>query len=91
MSVIFDKPKKYRFQGRLVRSGHLISTLNGEEGRAELLAFGEKIGMRAQWLQKRGTPQEHFDLFGSKVEQAVAAGARQASDREWVEARQAKT
>ena len=48
---------------RLGRSSHLVSDLPGEAGTAELVAFARGIGMRATWLQKAGTPHEHFDVF----------------------------
>lgn len=41
----------------------------------ELLAMADRIGVRRQWLQKAGTPQEHFDIAMAKRALAVKAGA----------------
>lgn len=56
-------------------SCHMCSTLHGEEGTAELVAFAVKIGMRRSWLQHPGDEYEHFDLFGDRRARAVRAGA----------------
>lgn len=51
---------------------HLISDKN----RSELLRFGKKIGLKKEWLQKKGTYQEHFDLLGMDMYlKAIKAGA----------------
>lgn len=42
---------------------------------AELLAMADRIGVARKWLQKPGTPQEHFDIATSKRAEAVKAGA----------------
>lgn len=41
----------------------------------ELLAMADRIGVRRKWIQKAGTPSEHFDIAKSKRALAVAAGA----------------
>lgn len=41
----------------------------------ELLAMADRIGVQRKWLQKAGTPHEHFDISMSKRAVAVAAGA----------------
>ena len=41
----------------------------------ELLAMADRIGVRRKWLQKPGTPQEHFDICLAKRAAAVSAGA----------------
>lgn len=43
----------------------------------ELLAMADRIGVARRWLQKAGTPREHFDIAKSKRVLAVAAGARE--------------
>lgn len=60
---------------RMGPSCHMCSTLSGAEGTAELIAFAARIGMRPGWIQRKGTPHEHFDLFGRRRERAVQAGA----------------
>jgi hypothetical protein len=42
----------------------------------ELLAMADTIGVDRKWLQKPGTPQEHFDIAQSKRALAIAAGAQ---------------
>lgn len=48
----------------------------------ELLAMADHIGVRRKWLQKSGTPQEHFDISSSKRAIAVQAGAVEITMRE---------
>ena len=48
----------------------------------ELLDIADRIGVQRRWLQKAGTPQEHFDISMSKRALAVAAGAREVKRRE---------
>lgn len=60
---------------------HMISTLPGEEGHRELMAFATKIGMNYQWLQKEGQPDEHFDIKHSKYALARDHGSTLVSRR----------
>lgn len=73
--IVMDTPSHRRHEDRIVRTAHLISTVAGRDGRIELLRFGHRIGLRESWLQERGTPWEHFDLFAHKIEAAIDAGA----------------
>lgn len=41
----------------------------------ELLAMADTIGVQRKWLQKQGTPREHFDIAKSKRAVAIANGA----------------
>jgi len=43
--------------------------------RAELDAMADRIGVARKWIQKAGTPQEHYDICQSKRVLAVKAGA----------------
>ncbi|HEY9014414.1 MAG TPA: DUF4031 domain-containing protein [Gemmatimonadales bacterium] len=61
------------FRGR--PSCHLFSNLPGLAGSAELLSFAQRIGMKPSWVQNPGTPREHFDLVGSRIDAARRAGA----------------
>lgn len=45
----------------------------------ELLAMADEIGVQRKWIQKAGTPHEHFDIAQSKRKLAVAAGAVEVS------------
>lgn len=54
---------------------HLFSDLPGEAGRRELLAFADRLGIEARWIQKPGTAREHFDVTESTRQRALALGA----------------
>lgn len=62
-------------------SCHMMSTLEGEDGRLELIAFAKKLGMKAAWIQYPGTHRQHFDLVAAKRAKAVALGAAEVSAR----------
>ena len=55
---------------------HLLSDLPGAEGRAELLAFAERLGVEARWIQNEGTATEHFDLREPMRQRALELGAQ---------------
>lgn len=48
----------------------------------ELLAMADRIGVDRKWLQKAGTPHEHFDIALSKRSLALSAGAVEVSRME---------
>lgn len=50
----------------------------------ELLAMADRIGVQRKWIQKAGTPYEHFDICRSKRKLAVEAGAVEVTSREIV-------
>jgi len=85
MALIYDKPSPSYKSGHRVMCSHLMSTLDGYEGQQELIEFGKTIGLKPSWLQKKDTPYEHFDLMGSKIFAAGAAGAHEVPGRELVE------
>ena len=41
----------------------------------ELLAMADRIGMDRKWIQKAGTPHEHFDVPAPRRRLAVRYGA----------------
>lgn len=51
----------------------------------ELLAMVDTIGVQRKWIQKAGTPWEHFDISLAKRKLAVSAGAKEITSRELVE------
>lgn len=55
---------------------HLLSDLPGAEGQAELLAFAERLGVGARWIQNEGTATEHFDLREPMRQRALELGAQ---------------
>ncbi len=42
---------------------------------SELLSMARSIGVDHRWIQKAGTPQEHFDICQSKRKIAIQNGA----------------
>ncbi len=81
--ILIHPPSSTTFRGFRTHT-HMASTLPGEEGTAELLVFGKRIGLKAAWLQYRGTPKEHFDVFDGAIDRALAAGALEVHAHEFV-------
>lgn len=73
--IVMDTPRPATFRGKRILTAHLLSTLPGGAGTAELLAFAKKLGMKAEWIQHRGGYNEHFDLMGTRCQAAKDAGA----------------
>lgn len=48
----------------------------------ELREMGRKLGLEMRWIQKPGTPAEHFDLVERKRTTAILFGAIGISRRE---------
>lgn len=48
----------------------------------ELLAMADRIGVAQRWIQKQGTPLEHFDISLGKRALALKHGAVEISRRE---------
>lgn len=82
MAVIFDTPTPERIQGARVYFARLMSTETGKAGTAELCAFAEQLGLRREWLRKPGSTDEHFALFGHKIDAARCAGASETNARQ---------
>ena len=71
MTVYVDdmyKTEMGRF-GRM-RMSHMIADTTDE-----LLAMADKIGVQRRWLQKAGSPDEHFDISKGKRDLAIDNGA----------------
>ena len=81
--ILFDTPRPVDFR-RFTTTAHMMSDRIGEEGTRELLAFGARIGLWEHWIQRRGEPTEHFDLFDGAVDRARACGAVEVTPRELV-------
>ncbi len=78
--IFIDEP--FHAKGRIW--SHLWDSDNDV---ARLQTFADGIGLKRAWFQmKVGFP--HYDLTGSKIEEARQAGAVTKSLREWVEERQ---
>jgi hypothetical protein len=67
MSVYVDQPI-HPF-GRMVMCHMMADTTE------ELLSMADRIGVQRKWIQKAGTPREHFDVCMSKRRLAVEHGA----------------
>lgn len=75
MMVVYVDDAMIRYRG--MRMNHLIA-----DSTEELLAMVETIGVQAKWIQKAGTPDEHFDIAASKRDLAIEAGAVAVSSRD---------
>lgn len=64
------------------RMYHVVSDLPGGQGSEELKTFVRGCGMRADWVQYRGSYREHFDAHGPLVDCLRVRGARQVSNHE---------
>lgn len=53
-----------------MKMSHMIA-----DSTEELLGMADKIGVQRKWIQKAGTPDEHFDIALGKRAIAVNAGA----------------
>jgi hypothetical protein len=76
----------HHWYGPGVRRGeriyHVLSDLPGEAGTQELVGFVVRYGMRAAWIQYRGTYREHFDAPEHVGLRMLADGAHPATNRE---------
>lgn len=55
--------------------GQMIMCHMMADSTEELVAMAVAIGVKTKWIQKRGTPYEHFDICKSKRAMAVKQGA----------------
>lgn len=62
--------------------GRMIMCHMAADTTDELLAMADTIGVHRRWIQKQGTPMEHFDIALSKRKAAVRAGALEVTRRE---------
>lgn len=74
MTVYVDNMKAP--YGRMIMCHMLADTTE------ELIAMADRIGVRRKWLQKPGTPHEHFDICTSKRALAVKYGAKEITWRD---------
>ncbi|UCG39379.1 MAG: DUF4031 domain-containing protein [bacterium] len=74
MAVYMDRPNGDGW-------AHLISNLEGNGGRRELVRFGRMIGLTRR-IHRMGCYGEHYDIRGSEIRRAAAAGALLVARRE---------
>lgn len=53
--------------------------------REELDEMADFVGVARKWIQKRGTPEEHYDVAMSARAKAVAFGAKEVTTKELIE------
>ena len=70
--------------GRMKMCHMVASTHN------ELIDMADRIGVDRKWIQKEGTPEEHFDICLSKRDLALKEGAVYADRRLFVSIIQGK-
>ena len=79
MSVYVDD---MLLQASVTNRDHVVrgrwSHLMADES-AELRSFASRLGLHRSWIQKAGTPLEHFDVTAGKRDLAIALGAVQIS------------
>ena len=63
------------------RYGRMIMCHMMADTTEELLEMADRIGVPRKWVQKAGTPHEHFDICMAKRAAAVDYGARQITMR----------
>lgn len=79
MTVYVDDMFRYPIgKFRRMKMSHLIADTSDE-----LLAMVDTIGVARKWIQKPGTPLEHFDIAMVKRELAVKAGAIEITYRQY--------
>lgn len=70
--------------GRMIMC-HMLADTTGE-----LHAMADAIGVARRWLQKGGTPEEHYDISLGMRKRAVELGAIEVRQREIVKVIRAK-
>jgi Protein of unknown function (DUF4031) len=76
MAVYVDDAK---IQYGCMKMCHMIA-----DNTIELIAMAEQIGVKSKWIQKSGTPYEHFDICDSKRKLAIKYGAKTVSTKDIV-------
>ena len=71
--IVMHEPRPCSYRGFKTVS-HVFSTLTGYLGSHELLRFAYRLGLQAKWIQSKGTVDEHFDLYGEKIQAARWSG-----------------
>lgn len=71
MTVYVDDMLRTATVGRLrSRWSHMLADTH-----QQLLDMASELGLRPEWIQREGTPHEHFDLTEGKRLQALGFGA----------------
>jgi hypothetical protein len=59
------------------KAAHILSDRPGKAGSKELIDFAKTIGLLQRHIQDPGTPREHLDVWGSKLDAALDARAEE--------------
>ncbi|WP_333826907.1 DUF4031 domain-containing protein [Pararhodobacter sp.] len=62
--------------------GHMMMCHMMADSTAELLAMADRIGVQRKWLQRPGTPYEHFDISKAMRTKALKLGAQEVTSRD---------
>lgn len=75
MAVYVDDMYKTNLgQYQRMKMSHMLA-----DTREELMAMAKALNLKMEWLQKRGTPSEHFDISLLKRQMAIRLGAQEVS------------
>lgn len=81
MTVYVDELRKYPHALPFFREGACHMSADTQ---LELIEFALSIGLKPAWIQRPGTPYEHFDLTVSKRKLALAKGAVFRPVKDWI-------
>lgn len=82
MAILMDRPNLW--DAHSGASANLISDLEGEKGRRELMAFTRRMGLDEVRRSQLAYPAERLEVFGNEIAAARRAGAREVSLRKLV-------
>ena len=69
-----------RISFRRMKMSHMMADTTDE-----LLDMAERLHLQDKWIQKAGTPEEHFDVCESYRQRAIGYGAKSVTSRDLVE------
>ena len=81
--MVADSRMVYVDHARL-RFGRMLMSHMVADSHEELLIVAARIGVSARWLQREGTPDEHFDVCESMRTKAIGFGAVPVSSKDIV-------
>lgn len=72
--VYVDRLRKTRYNPRVAYNYYNFCHLTADS-LDELLEFGKKLGLKAEWLQESNNGTKHFDIVANKRRLAIKLGA----------------
>jgi len=73
----------WKIRGRKVKNCHLLCDNSVDD----LITFANKIGLKAEYLQRSADGTPHYDLVESKRKLAIINGAKELTKHEWYKIR----